>query len=171
MTALTIWLSNQSERPLPSRSSRPVSVLALLVHATVMVHRQRRRRTAREPVFSGSERLDQAAFGSIAAFVVIGYLLGRRAERHAAGIMKHPRQATEQAALSPSVRFPGIGAGQLRRQLPDLFLGALYYARGFCALVLATLLTLTLAHWFADGALRHTDSGLGILSVGASVPR
>ena len=83
VTALTIWLSNQ----LGAAAAFTVVaagflVLALLVQATVMVHKQRRRRTAREPLFSESERLDQAAFGSIAAFAVIGYLLGRRAERH-----------------------------------------------------------------------------------------
>ena len=57
-------------------------VLALVVQATVIVHKQRHQRAVRQPLFGDSERSDQAAFGSIAAFAVIGYLLGRRAERH-----------------------------------------------------------------------------------------
>ena len=83
VTALTIWLSNQ----LGAAAAFTVVaagflVLALVMQATVIVHKQRHQRAVRQPLFGDSERSDQAAFGSIAAFAVIGYLLGRRAERH-----------------------------------------------------------------------------------------
>ncbi len=83
VTALTIWLSDQ----LGAAAGFLVVaagflVLALVVQIVVMVRRQRHRRAMRRPLFSESERSDQVAFGSIAAFAVIGYLLGRRAERH-----------------------------------------------------------------------------------------
>ena len=82
VTAVTIWLSDQLGAAVGFLVvATGFLVLALVVQIVVMVRKQRHRRAARQPLFSESERSDQAAFGSIAAFAVIGYLLGRRAER------------------------------------------------------------------------------------------
>lgn len=85
VTALTIWLADRFGAAAAFATvAAGFLVLALLVQIVLNVRRRRhqRRRGAREPLFSDKERSDQAAFGSIAAFAVIGYLLGRRAERH-----------------------------------------------------------------------------------------
>ena len=83
LTALTIWLSTLFGAAIAfAIVAAGFLVLAVAVQVAVTIHRQRRKRAASPLLGSAGETSDQAAFGSIAAFALIGYLLGRRVERH-----------------------------------------------------------------------------------------
>lgn len=81
VTALTIWLASEVGAAAAFAAvAGGFLVVALLLQVAIVLRKRKRERRA--PLSSGTEPSDQMAFGSIAALAVIGYLLGRRLERH-----------------------------------------------------------------------------------------
>ncbi len=80
VTAVTIWLADQLGAAAAFAIEAAGALMAAL--AIYLVVALRRQKWARRPaLFSDAERSEQAALGSIAVLAVIGYFLGRRAER------------------------------------------------------------------------------------------
>ncbi len=81
VAALTIWLSAQLGAAAAfAVVAAGLLALALLLQIVILVRKRKKARVA--PLFGDGDRSDQVAFGSLAAIAVIGYLLGRRTERH-----------------------------------------------------------------------------------------
>ncbi len=79
VTALTIWLASELGAAAAFAAvAGGFLVVALLLQVAIALRRRRRRPS----LSNGAEHSDQLTFGSIAALAVIGYLLGRRFERH-----------------------------------------------------------------------------------------